>query len=103
MSSFTASLPSEEQARINSKLTTLRQLGLAWRSNSIKSLGEHLYEMKVGQARLYFGLSIGNELIFIECHLKKSKKEQSRVIDTAKKTLKWLQKNREHANVSDLH
>jgi hypothetical protein len=103
VSAFVDGLPPKLAGNVYSKITTLRSLGLTWRTNSIEPLGEETYELKVGQARLYFGEVGLNELIFVTCHLKKSKKEQSRIIEAAKKIVRWLRENRYYKHVCNIH
>jgi phage-related protein len=90
-------------AKIDSKVCSLMQFGLGWKTNTMKGLGEYTYELKVGQARLYFGMVGKEELVFVGCHLKKSKSEQSRLIEVAQKKIKDLREKRGMQNVHNIH
>jgi hypothetical protein len=98
-----AGLDAKSAGIVDSKVTMLREHGPNWRSNSLKHLGDDVYELKAGRSRLYFGPVGEMKVIFVECHMKKSKNEQSNKIKRAKILLNELRKMEGHCNVSQIN
>jgi phage-related protein len=84
-------------------MTMLRENGPGWRSNAIEKLGEGVYEMRSGRSRLYFAVLSGTRIVVLDAHIKKSKKEQSKIIQRAIELLRDLKSMEVIGDVSGIN